>query len=178
MCIRDRPYTFPINVLLGPGNYTLIVWDDDGGIKGTDDGCGNLSFNILSDGTLVAGGLTVEMNILHPVDTIYSRDTVIVYPQPIAPTVNAPNGLTVCQGATDLVLSSSYGFGNQWILNGNLIQGATDFIYMPTENGAYQVQYISQDGCVATSDSAEVTIHPLPAEPVSYTHLMAISQPK
>ncbi|MBK6998270.1 MAG: T9SS type A sorting domain-containing protein [Lewinellaceae bacterium] len=173
------PYTFPINVLLGPGNYTLIVWDDDGGIKGTDDGCGNLSFNILSDGTLVAGGLTVEMNILHPVDTIYSRDTVIVYPQPIAPTVNAPNGLTVCQGATDLVLSSSYGFGNQWILNGNLIQGATDFIYMPTENGAYQVQYISQDGCVATSDSAEVTIHPLPAEPTwfNYNNSLRLANP-
>ncbi len=173
------PYTFPVNLLLGPGNYTLQVWDDDAGIKGTDDNCGTLSFNILSDGTLVAGGLTVEMNILHLVDTIFSRDTVIVYQQPIAPTVNAPNGLTVCQGATDLVLSSSYGFGNQWILNGNLIPGATDFIYQPTQSGSYQVQYISPNGCVAISDLAEVIIHPLPAEPTwfNYNNSLRLANP-
>jgi hypothetical protein len=166
----DLPYTFPINLLLGPGNYTLYVKDADSGIKGGDDNCGNLSFNILSDGTLVAGGLNVDMNILHPVDTIQSRDTVTVYPQPVNPTVNAPNGLSACAGATGLVLSSNYGFGNQWILNGNLIPGATDFIYMPTQSGSYQVQYVSIDGCIATSDEALVEIHPLPAQPIWFNY--------
>ncbi len=166
----DLPYTFPINLLLGPGNYTLYVKDADSGIKGGDDNCGNLSFNILSDGTLVAGGLNVDMNILHPVDTIQSLDTVTVYPQPVNPTVNAPNGLSACAGATGLVLSSNYGFGNQWILNGNLIPGATDFIYMPTQSGSYQVQYVSIDGCIATSDEALVEIHPLPAQPIWFNY--------
>ncbi|MBC7778272.1 MAG: PKD domain-containing protein, partial [Phycisphaerae bacterium] len=98
------PHIFPVNLHLGPGNYQLQVWDDDSGIKGSDDNCGTLSFNILSDGTLVAGGLTVEMNILHPIDTILSRDTVIVYPQPVTPIVSAPNGLIACGGSTEIVL--------------------------------------------------------------------------
>ena len=164
------PYIFPVNILLTPGNYTLQVWDDDAGVKGNDDNCGTLTFNILSDGTLVAGGLTVEMNILHPIDTILSRDTVIVYPQPVNPTINAPNGLSVCEGAAGLVLSSSYGFGNQWLLNGNVIPDATDFIYQPTQSGYYQVQYVSPYGCVATSDSAHVIINPLPAQPIWFNY--------
>ncbi len=173
------PYVFPVNIQLGPGNYNLKVWDDDSGIKGSDDDCGTLTFNILSDGILVAGGLSVEMNILHPIDTIISHDTIIIYPQPVAPTVNAPSGLSVCQGATGLVLSSSYGFGNQWLLNGNLIPGATDFIYQPTQSGAYQVQYVSQYGCVATSEIAEVVIHPLPAEPLwfNYNNSLRVTNP-
>jgi hypothetical protein len=164
------PYTFPVNLLLGPGNYTLQVWDDDGGIKGGDDNCGTLSFNILSNGTLVAGGLTVVMNILHPIDTIISRDTVTVFPQPAPPTINAPAGLTACQGAALPVLSSSYGFGNQWLLNGSVIPGATDFIYMATVSGDYQVQYVSTDGCVVVSAVAEVEIYPLPVAPVWYNY--------
>jgi PKD domain len=164
------PYIFPVNIKLGAGNYNLKVLDNDAGIKGTDDNCGTLSFNILSDGTLVAGGLTIEMNILHPVDTIRSVDTIIVYPQPAHPTINAPNGLMSCQGSTGPVLSSSYGFGNQWLLNGNLIAGATDFIYVPTQSGSYQVQYVSAYGCVATSDIATVLIHPLPALPLWFNY--------
>ncbi len=173
------PYTFPVNLLLGAGNYTLETWDDDAGIKGTDDNCGSLSFNILSDGTLVAGGLSIEMNILHPVDTVVSRDTVLVYPQPTTPLVNAPNGLEACQGAPGLALSSSYGFGNQWILNGSPISGATDFIFTPTQSGFYQVQYVSPDGCVATSDVAEVIFHPLPAQPVwfNYNNSLRLTNP-
>lgn len=164
------PYTFPINIFLGAGNYTLSVKDADAGIKGGDDNCGTLSFNILSDGTLVAGGLTVEMNIIHSVDTVRSRDTVTVYPQPATPTVNAPNGLEACTGSTALVLSSSYGFGNHWMLDGSLIAGATDFIYQPTQSGYYQVQYVSPYGCVATSDSVQVVFHPLPAQPVWFNY--------
>jgi hypothetical protein len=173
------PYVFPVNLLLGPGNYTLQVRDDDSGVKGQDDDCGSLSFNILSNGSLIAGGLSVEMNILHPIDTIRSTDTIIVYPQPAAPTINAPNGLTVCEGASGVVLSSSYGFGNHWMLNGNLIPGATDFIYQPTQSGDYQVQYISADGCVATSAISTVAIHPLPAQPFwfNYNNSLRVTNP-
>lgn len=173
------PHLFPVNLLLGPGNYTLQVWDDDAGIKGSDDNCGTLTFNILSDGTLVAGGLTVEMNIVHPIDTLNSRDTVIVYPQPVAPSINTPNGLQACEGANTLVLSSSYGFGNQWLLDGSLIPGATDFIYMPVESGLYTVQYVSAYGCVATSNPVEVQIHPLPAPPVwfNYNNSLRVTNP-
>jgi hypothetical protein len=172
------PHIFPVNMKLGPGNYTLQVWDDDANIKGQDDNCGILTFNILSDGSLVAGGLTVDMNILHPVDTIVSRDTVVIYPQPVTPVLSASNGLEICEG-TAAVLSSSYGFGNQWILNGNIIPGATDFIYQATQSGAYQVQYVSANGCVAISDVANLQIHPLPAKPVwyNYNNSLRLSDP-
>lgn len=164
------PYTFPVNIPLGPGNYTLLVYDDDAGIKGTDDDCGVLTFNILSDGNLVAGGLTVEMNILHPVDTIRSIDTVIVYPQPSNPTVSAPMGLTACAGAEGPNLISSYGFGNQWLFNGTVIPGATDFLYQAQTAGLYQAQYISSFGCVALSQPVEVIFHALPPAPVWFNY--------
>lgn len=173
------PHLFPVNISLGPGNYTLQVWDDDAGIKGSDDNCGTLSFNVLSNGALVAGGLTVEMNIVHPVDTIVSRDTIVIYPQPVTPVVNAPNGLEACQGGTGIALSSSYGFGNQWFKDGELIPGATDFIYQPTVSGMYQVQYVSPNGCVATSQPVTVEYHPLPAPPVwfNYNNSLRLSNP-
>jgi len=168
------PYTFPVNLVLGEGNYTLTVWDDDGGIKGSDDVCGTLTFNYLSHGNLVAGSLQVFMNILHPIDTIISRDTVVVYPQPNNPTVNAPAGLNTCVGDTDLVLVSSYGFGNHWLLDGEPIPGATNFVLMPNHSGSYAVQYVSADGCVATSEAVDVVFAPLPAQPVWVNYLNSL----
>lgn len=164
------PYTFPVNLKLDAGNYFLKVMDEDSGLEGSDDLCGSLNFNYLSDDTLVSGGLTVVMSIAHPVDEIYAQDTVVVYPAPTIPALTAPNGVDACVGETDLVLVSSYGSGNQWLLNGNAIAGATDFIYKPTETGYYQARIISQFGCVANSDSIFVEFHELPQQPVWYNH--------
>lgn len=164
------PYTFPVGIELGTGNYLLKVIDEDGGLKGGDDNCGTTSFNYLSNGTIVAGDLTVEFIIVHPVEEITSIDTVIVYPQPVNPVLNAANGTAACADENNLVLMSSYGSGNQWLLNGSNIPGATDFTYSPLESGFYQAQIVSQYGCVATSDSMEIEIYPLPAEPVWYNY--------
>lgn len=164
------PYLFPMDLHLGDGNYTLKVIDEDSGIKGSDDDCGTISFNKLSNGEAVAGGLKVEFIIIHPEEDIYSKDTITVYPQPIVPMLNAANGLSACAGATNLVLMSTYGSGNEWLLDGNTIPGATDFIYSPTISGDYQVRIISQFGCVATSESKHIEFFPLPAEPVWYNY--------
>lgn len=164
------PYTFPVNLKLGAGNYFLSVWDEDSGLEGSDDLCGSLNFNYLSNDTLVSGGLTVVMNIAHPVDEIYATDTVMVYPEPVAPVVTAPNGAQACAGATNLVLVSSYGSGNQWLMDGNAISGATEFIYKPLETGYYQSRIISQFGCVVNSDSVFVEFHALPEQPVWYNY--------
>ena len=40
----------------------------------------------------------------------------------------------------DGVLTSSYLFGNQWYLNGEIIEGATAQSYIPTESGVYSVK--------------------------------------
>ncbi|MBL7827211.1 MAG: T9SS type A sorting domain-containing protein [Saprospiraceae bacterium] len=164
------PYVFPVGLRLNQGNYILRVWDEDSGIEGSDDLCGQISFNLLSGDTLVSGGITVVLNIVHPVEEIFSVDTVIVYPQPIAPVVSAPAGSETCAGATDLVLVSSYGSGNEWLRDGNLISGATDFIYKPTQTGHYQARIISQYGCVAISNPQFIEFHALPESPVWYNY--------
>jgi Secretion system C-terminal sorting domain/PKD domain len=160
------PHVFPVNLKLGTGNYALNVQDEDGGLEGGDDDCGVVSFNILSNDTLEAGELKAALKITHKVDTIRSAGVVTVYAKPVKPGVTFPNGTSTCVGGELLVLVSSYGTGNQWMVNGKAIAGATNFIYQPKENGFYQVQYKNADGCTALSDSVPVLYKPLPAEPI------------
>jgi hypothetical protein len=159
------PYIWPVNLPLGDGNYSLAVWDEDSGLKGTDDPCGSLPFNILSNDTVTAGGLTVVLNIVHKVEEVLSTDTVYVYAQPSVPFIQSPNGLTECAGADSILLVSSAGSGNQWWLDNQPINGATDFLYNPEQSGQYQVQVNTSDGCAAISDSALVEIYPNPEQP-------------
>jgi hypothetical protein len=159
------PYTFPVGLQLGDGNYTVAVWDEDGGLKGGDDPCGSIPFNYLSNGQLSAGGLTVILNIVHPITEVISRDTVFVYAQPPAPTISAPDGLEACAGDETLILMSSYGAGNQWFMDGQPIGNANAFIYEPTETGYYHVQISTQEGCSVGSDSVWVQYFEQPALP-------------
>lgn len=160
------PYTFPVNLMLGAGNYTLAVWEEDSGLKGTDDPCGSLIFNILGNDTLSAGGLAAVFNIVHDVKEVTSKDTVYVYPQPAVPNIQAPNGLSECTGENNLLLLSSSGVGNQWWLDNQPIADATDFLHKPAQTGWYQVQVSNSDGCSAISDSVLVEIYPLPVSPL------------
>ena len=159
------PWNVPADFILGNGNYTVNVTDEDTGIKGTDDPCGAVSFNYLSNDTLVAGGFRIVVHIEHPVYEVNSVDTVKVFFQPPVPTVNAPQGFTACADADPIVLVSSFGAGNHWWYNGEMIPGASNFIYEPDSNGYYQVQLLTPDGCSSISDSVWVEYFPIPADP-------------
>ncbi|TNE60154.1 MAG: PKD domain-containing protein, partial [Bacteroidetes bacterium] len=160
------PHTFPINLLLDQtGNYNLEVWDEDSGLKGSDDACGSVPFNILSGDTLTSGGFKIVLNIEHPIDEVFSTDTVQVFPKPMTPVVIA-NTLTACSGTDTMVLESSFGGGNQWFVNDQLIPGANDFLFMPDSTGYYQVQVTNFFGCTSVSDSSFVEFYPLPETPV------------
>ncbi|TWR27385.1 S8 family serine peptidase [Mucilaginibacter pallidiroseus] len=50
------------------------------------------------------------------------------------------------------VLNSSVGLGNQWLLDGVEIAGATGQSYTPLQSGNYQVAVNMGDGCVALSE--------------------------
>jgi hypothetical protein len=50
-------------------------------------------------------------------------------------------------------LNSNFATGNQWLLNGNTIKGATNATYDPLQSGNYQVAVTLASGCVALSDS-------------------------
>ncbi|MBK9336352.1 MAG: T9SS type A sorting domain-containing protein [Lewinellaceae bacterium] len=160
------PYTFPIDLVLDPQiNYMLEIWDEDSGIDGTDDLCSSLPFNVLSGGdTLISGALQVVLTIDNPIEEVLSSDTVVVYPLPITPVIS-PNLLAACPDEI-IVLQSSFGGTNQWLLDGDPIPGATDFLYLPDQSGLYQVQVTNMYGCTAVSEQASVEFYPLPGEPV------------
>lgn len=160
------PWNLPLGLPLENGNYTVQVWDEDAGIKGSDDPCGSIPFNVLSGDTLVSGAYRIVLNIERPVFEFSFIDTVTVYFQPSPPVVNAPEGLSACEGGDLLLLVSSYGAGNQWWYEGEAVQGATEFIYEPQASGYYHVEVTTVDGCSAISDSILITYHPIPAEPL------------
>ncbi|TVR78540.1 MAG: T9SS C-terminal target domain-containing protein [Chitinophagaceae bacterium] len=56
--------------------------------------------------------------------------------------------------ANENVLASSYSTGNQWFLNGELIEGAEGQFYTAEESGFYTVIYTSPEGC--SSELSEV----------------------
>lgn len=160
------PQTYQIGIKLDPAaNYTLEVWDEDSGLEGADDLCGAVPFNILSTDTITSGQFKVLLNIQHPMEEIISMDTVVVYPVPAQPSILS-NMLEACEGTNAIVLQSSNGGPNTWLLDGEPIPGATtDFLYLPSESGFYQVQVSNTFGCTATSSAVEVVFHPLPEEP-------------
>jgi PKD repeat protein len=164
------PLSIFIGIHLTSGNYTLEIWDEDSGLKGSDDLCGAVSFNYLSNDTLVSGGFSVAMDIQNPIIEVLSVDTVLVYPSPNAPTAFAAAGTETCIGSDSLILSSNVSGGNQWFINGQVIAGANDFLYQPTQSGHYQVQTTNSYGCTAISDSLELVFHPLPFQPVYYNN--------
>ncbi|AYL98816.1 S8 family serine peptidase [Mucilaginibacter celer] len=49
-------------------------------------------------------------------------------------------------------LTSSFADGNQWLLNGVAIEGATKATYQPVQSGNYSVQVTLANGCTAESD--------------------------
>lgn len=50
-------------------------------------------------------------------------------------------------------LKSSYTFGNQWRINGNLIIGATNQYYSALIDGKFNVEHKNSNGCISISDT-------------------------
>ncbi len=132
------PLVIPIGVGLNTtGNYTLHVWDEDSGLKGGDDACGTVSFNILSNDTIESGGLKLVLNISHFVDTIVSMDTVWVYPLPSIPVfVNQQNELSML----DTALFPMPEYELQWFFQGDSMAGETGYSLCATESGTYTLE--------------------------------------
>jgi PKD repeat protein len=160
------PTDIILNLLVGEGNYTLELWDEDSGLKGGDDLCGSVPFNQLSNDTLTSGGFSAVFEIIHPVTYVTSTDTVRVYEQPAPPVITAPAGLTRCANSpAPIILEASVDSLIQWYYQGAPILGATDVILNPTESGFYVVTYTSPDGCTAGSEPVQVTFVAPPAVP-------------
>lgn len=81
------------------------------------------------------------------------------------PVITASGSLTVCAG-TPVLLSSSEATGNQWLLNGVLISGATSKTFTATTSGNYTVAVTTGSCGSSTSSATVVTVNPVPATPV------------
>lgn len=77
---------------------------------------------------------------------------ITVNPLPTTPTINRAGA----------VLTSSASSGNQWLLNGNPINGATSNTYMVTSSGTYSVRVTNGNGCSSTSTTLLVQLSNAP----------------
>jgi hypothetical protein len=90
--------------------------------------------------------------------------TVAVSGSPAKPVITAGGPVTFCVG-NNVTLTSNAAAGNQWLLDGVLINGANGSTYKAEKAGKYTVQVTNTAGCSNVSDQVTVTIHALPAVP-------------
>ena len=81
------------------------------------------------------------------------------------PTITASKSLTLCTNDS-VLLSSSSATGNQWLDNGQLINGETGQTYLAKTAGNYTVQVTGGAGCNATSLPVQVIAGIIPPIPV------------
>ncbi len=80
-------------------------------------------------------------------DTLTYTYYITVHPAPTVPAIS--------QNGDTLLSSTSYTY--QWYLNSSLITGATNQVYIASQNGSYSVSITDSDGCSATSSPVNIT---------------------
>lgn len=156
------PLVFDLYLPIGPGNYSLEVIDDDGGLDGADDLCGIITFNRFTNDTIQSGSLRSVIRIAHPVDTIQSRSSVEVFEIPDAPHILTMGPL--CVGGTAFLEVSNYSQDLQWYRDSLPLATTSSAILPITTTGSYWATYTSEQGCTAVSNLINVTfVQPPPA---------------
>ncbi len=112
-----------------------------------------------------AGSYTVVNTNANGCSATSSATTVVVNSLPAVPTISNNRPLTFCVGDST-ILSSSAATGNQWLLNGSNMVGATGQTLVVKTSGAYTVVNTNANGCSATSSATAVVVNSLPATPI------------
>ena len=90
------------------------------------------------------------------IDSLYNPvgcDSVIITNVEFYPTSNA----SINFSSSTLYTESSM-MSYQWFLNGDSINGANQFNYIPLQNGSYSVSYIDSNGCLSFSNLFELDL--------------------
>jgi hypothetical protein len=139
----------------GPGSVTLTSSSATGNqwnLNGTPiNGQTGTSYNATA-----SGSYTVTVTNGSNCSATSAATVVTVNSTPPTPTVTPSGSTTACNGGT-VGLTSSAASGNQWLLNGNTINGATGTTYNAPSTGSYSVR-VTVNGCSATSSSAQVNV--------------------
>lgn len=159
------PAVFNINLMLGEGIYELEVRDED---SFGSESCGYVYFNKNTTNLLISGDLQVFTDIIHPVTTIESADSVIVFPLPDPPLVSPQGQVNICTGSEVELELSNYFENIQWYRDTVLLFGETGSGLSVSEPGGYWVQYTSPDGCKSQSEPVVVGLISLPLAPAFY----------
>ncbi len=80
------------------------------------------------------------------------------------PVISASGPSTFCEGGSDTLISNSSS-GNQWLKDGELIEGATDQTFIAKTSGSYSVKVIFKNGLSSVSDTVNVSVKTKPASP-------------
>lgn len=164
------------NILLANGNYTVHVWDEDGGLFGADDDLGAISFaghgnsgNAAGSVSGASGTLVVNYTIFQtPIVPLVATDTIVVYATPPVPTINPIGPTVVCEGTPFDFIASDSTNAIQWYESGSLIVGANTSLFAPGNSGSFSCVVTTPQGCTASSAVSQLTINPIPTKPTFF----------
>ncbi len=156
-----------LNYTLTNPLFSLQFYDED--LISGNDNLGNFLYTVTGPGTFNLS--TNQVSGTFTIDTVFSQqfidiDTVIVYPTPAIPSINASGNLNFCQGDSVILSVNANTSTFQWYLNDTtiLISQVNPNLTVNT-SGAYSVVETNQFGCNRLSANDTVIVYPIPASP-------------
>jgi hypothetical protein len=160
------------NIPLDSQNYSIQVWDEDGGFFGADDDLGLTGFfghgtSGTASGSVsgASGQLQLNYTIYQtPIIPLTASDTVYVYPVPDSVFISPTGPISVCAGnALTLTVSDTIN-QLQWYQDSLFLINQTFQSYTPIISGNYSVVATNTYGCTQSA-TANVLINPNPPKP-------------
>jgi hypothetical protein len=140
---QGTSFTYSVAAVSGATSYT---WNIPSGWTGTSS---TESIDVIASGN--SGDITVTASNscgTSPAQTL----TVTVNPLPV-PVISMNSSVT-----TDTLISTS-AYTYQWYLNGSILNGENNSVYVPQQNANYTVEVTDLNGCTGTSaDFAYLTL--------------------
>lgn len=157
------PWVVDLTVPLNEGNYRLFIEDEDSGLGGGDDNCGTINFTQLNGGTFIEGGLEVELNIIHPVDTVRSTEVVTIFEIPSQPTLVPDRPYELCTSDSATLMVENFSTGLQWYRDSFPLPLEEDQTQLRiSDTASYYVVHTADNGCRSEAVFPQATLLPEP----------------
>jgi hypothetical protein len=155
------------NAASGPAGASSYSWSITNGTI-----TGGASAQTVTYTAGASGNVGLTLNIVETVGCHKSGS--INVPIAATPTITPGGPTTFCAGGS-VTLTSSAAAGNQWLLNGNPIGGATNQTFVATTAGNYSV---TGNGCTGfPSTQTAVTVNALPSTPsITISNVQTVTQ--